>query len=54
MKIKKDREKGFETILIKLSGHITGDRLFFVKINLVQAIRMTVQQDKVVGGKKNN
>ena len=50
MKIKKDREKGFEAVNDKLSGHITGDRLFFVDKSCTEAIRqLSTAEYKVVG-----
>ena len=52
MKIKKDREKGFEAVNDKLSGHITGDRLFFIDKSCDEAIRqLGTAEYKVVGEK---
>lgn len=50
MKIKKDREKGFEAVNDKLSGHITGDRLFFIDKSCKEVIRqLGTAEYKVVG-----
>lgn len=50
MKIKKDREKGFEAVNDKLSGHITGDRLFFIDKSCQEVIRqLGTAEYKVIG-----
>jgi len=47
---KKDREKGFEAVNDKLSGHITGDRLFFIDRSCTEVIRqLGTAEYKVVG-----